>query len=238
MNAEEDGTVTLRGRLDATSAAPLVTFLDEQVRAAMQKRRGLPRSVDPRGAGAMRLDALVDLARHGLGCSEQATGVTPTVMVRVAKAELDSDVGLADCDGLLAPVSIGSLRRMAIDLAVLPAVLGSKGQVLDLGRTERLFTPAQRLAIGERDGGCAMCGAPPSWCATHHIDWWVRGGRTDISNGVLLCTNCHHRVHDKTWDIVPRDGAIYIRPPASIDPARRLRPAVRRRAEQPGATAA
>ncbi|WP_084075200.1 HNH endonuclease signature motif containing protein [Demequina sp. NBRC 110052] len=237
VKSEEDGAVTLHARMDAASAAPLIAFVDKHVTVGMQSRRGLPAGVDDRSPGAMRLDALLDLARHGLGCESQVSNVTTEVVVRVPQSELESGLGLADCDALMAPVSIASLRRLAVDAAVIPAVLGTEGQVLDLGRRKRLFTRAQRIAIGERDGGCVMCGAPPSWCSTHHIAWWSRGGPTDLSNGVLLCTNCHHRVHDETWDIVPRNGAIYLRPPATIDPARQLRPALRRQ-EQPSAAAA
>ena len=45
---------------------------------------------------------------------------------------------------LLAPETV---RRMACDAAIIPAVLGSKGQVLDLGRTTRLVTAKQFLAL-------------------------------------------------------------------------------------------
>ena len=44
---------------------------------------------------------------------------------------------------------------------VISCVLGGDSQILDWGRTKRLYTPTQRLALVERDGGCAMCGAPP-----------------------------------------------------------------------------
>ncbi|MGO4490403.1 HNH endonuclease [Microbacterium sp. 2RAF4] len=36
----------------------------------------------------------------------------------------------------------------------------------------------------------------------HHIRWWKRDhGPTDLSNGVLLCETCHHRIHDNGWEI-------------------------------------
>ncbi|WNM24894.1 HNH endonuclease signature motif containing protein [Demequina capsici] len=245
MNTDEDGIVNLRARLDAASAAPLATWLEGQVRDAFQRRRDavtVP-SGDTRSAGQIRVDALAALARHGLGCEADATAPTTTVVVRVAEADLQAGVGLADCDDLPAPVSVGALRRMAVDLQVLPAVLGGKSEPLDLGRTRRLFSRAQRLALGERDGGCAICQAPPTWCEAHHIRWWTRdSGRTDLDNGVLLCTNCHHRVHDGTWEIHADNGRIMVRPPASVDPARLLRPAGRsrttgRQRERTGATA-
>ncbi|MCG1038037.1 HNH endonuclease signature motif containing protein, partial [Polaribacter sargassicola] len=74
--------------------------------------------------------------------------------------------------------------------------------ILDLGRENRLFTKAQKLALVERDGGCARCGLPPHMTKAHHLKWWKRdAGPTDLSNGVLLCESCHHRIHDNGWDI-------------------------------------
>ena len=67
-----------------------------------------------------------------------------------------------------------------------PASSAATRQILDWGRTKRLFTPTQRLALTERDGGCAMCGAPPGHTKVHHIRWWARdAGPTDLNNGVL-----------------------------------------------------
>jgi hypothetical protein len=45
-------------------------------------------------------------------------------------------------------------------------VLGGDGEVLDLGRTLRLFTGAARRALLLRDGGCAFpgCDRPAQWC--------------------------------------------------------------------------
>jgi 5-methylcytosine-specific restriction protein A len=104
-------------------------------------------------------------------------------------------------------------------------VLGSAGDILDWGREKRLFTRAQRLALVDRDGGCAMCGLPPQMTKAHHLRWWSRdAGPTDLDNGVLLCESCHHRIHENGWDI-RIDGAgvaarVWIIPPANVDPAR------------------
>jgi predicted restriction endonuclease len=70
----------------------------------------------------------------------------------------------------------------------------------------------------ERDGGCAHCHAPPSWTEAHHIRWWERdAGPTDLNNGVLLCTACHHRIHRDGWDILVRDGEVWFVPPVTVD---------------------
>ncbi|WP_177243768.1 HNH endonuclease signature motif containing protein, partial [Microbacterium sp. AR7-10] len=46
----------------------------------------------------------------------------------------------------------------------------------------------------------------------HHIDWWNRDtGPTDLTNGILLCSTCHHRIHDNGWEPAHRAYA------ASVD---------------------
>lgn len=124
-------------------------------------------------------------------------------------------------------------RRLASDVEVIPWVMGGDGEILDWGRDKRGFTKAQRLALAERDGGCACCGAPVAWAEVHHIQWWSRGGRTGLSNGILPCTACHHRIHDDGWEIRIGGGgihaAVWFIPPPWIDPARAPRPGGRRR---------
>ena len=95
----------------------------------------------------------------------------------------------------------GNLRRRAAAANIIPVVLGGDSEVLDLGREYRHFSRAQRLALVERDGGCAFCGLPPGMTEAHHIEWWkAHDGTTDLDNGILLCTSCHHRVHEG-WDV-------------------------------------
>jgi len=98
--------------------------------------------------------------------------------------------------------------------------LGHEGEVLDLGRRVRLFTRAQRLALVERDGGCAKCHAPPEHCEAHHIRWWENGGLTDLANGVMLCTRCHHDIHRQGWEILVNANHVDFIPPPTIDPTR------------------
>ena len=113
--------------------------------------------------------------------------------------------------------------RMAAGGQIISCVLGGDSQILDWGRTKRLFTPTQRLVLVERDGGCAMCGAPPGHTKVHHIRWWARdAGPTDLDNGVLLCESCHHRIHDNGWDIridgIGDQGESLVHPPTARRP--------------------
>lgn len=99
----------------------------------------------------------------------------------------------------------------------------SRGQAVDMGREQRLFTRAQRVALAARDGGCRIpgCDRPPSWCEAHHIVEWSRGGRTDLRDGILLCRHHHLLVHDNGWRIERDHDRYHLIPPAREDPLRR-----------------
>lgn len=100
------------------------------------------------------------------------------------------------------PISAGEARRLACMAGIVPVVLGGEGQVLDLGRARRLFSPAQRKALAVRQPTCRGegCDIPAAWCEAHHAGTpWSRGGRTDLADGVLLCSFHHHRAHDHRY---------------------------------------
>ncbi|MCQ1949162.1 DUF222 domain-containing protein [Arthrobacter sp. zg-Y859] len=121
------------------------------------------------------------------------------------------------------PIDTRTVRRIACDADLIPVVLGSKGQVLDLGRAARLFPPHLRKALHARDRGCAFpgCTVPGPWTEAHHVTFWERGGDTSIGNGVLLCSFHHHLIHQGNWQVSMRAGIPWFLPPAYIDPERR-----------------
>jgi len=53
---------------------------------------------------------------------------------------------------------------------------------------------------------------------------WTDPGLSGPSNGVMLCTRCHHDIHRQGWDILVRAGTVEFVPPPQIDPMRRARP--------------
>lgn len=213
-------TALLHTAAFSDAAAPVRAVLDAGVLSAMQACRGNPDS-DPRTPWQMRADILTDLCRHALDCTQATSGVRTTVVVRMTRADLESGLGLGEIDGMPQPVSASALRRAAADAEIVPVVLGGRSEVLDWGRSRRLFTSAQRLALVERDGGCAWCNAPPSWCEAHHIRWWERdAGPTDLANAVLICARCRHRVHRDGWDVEVRDHVVHFVPPPTVDPTR------------------
>lgn len=118
------------------------------------------------------------------------------------------------------PVPLRSVRRLACDADVIPVVLGTQGQVLDVGRRHRLVPEWMRYALIARDHGCAFpgCPVPATWCEAHHILSWLGGGATSIDNSVLLCAYHHHLVHDQDWTISTQGSTIRFRPPWSSLP--------------------
>ncbi|WP_144875360.1 HNH endonuclease signature motif containing protein [Microbacterium sp. 1.5R] len=227
---ERDGSLHLTLQTDIASGAPIEAAIQAYVGATFQARAQAPEPTAPdadrRTVAMIQADALTTICEHATGCDNggmPATGAT--VVVRVSLDDLTAGSGVAMIDGTERPVSVSTCRRMAASGGVIPAVLGSDGEILDWGREKRLFTRAQRLALVERDGGCAMCGLPPQMTKAHHVRWWQRdAGPTDLRNGVLLCESCHHRIHDNGWDIridgIGVAGRVWLIPPANVDPAR------------------
>ena len=124
------------------------------------------------------------------------------------------------------------VRQLLCDADLLPAVLGGKSEVLDVGRAQRLVTPPIRAALELRDGGCIFpgCDKPPEACHAHHLIPWWNGGETSLSNLVLACPH-HHGIiepgHDPTADRwharIREDGTPVVIPPTRVDPRQRPR---------------
>jgi hypothetical protein len=130
-----------------------------------------------------------------------------------------------------APVDPATVRRWACDAEVVPVVLGSTSEPLDVGRLQRTVTDAIRRALNIRDGGCAFpgCDRPPRRCHAHHIRFWGHGGATSLDNLVLLCRHHHQVIHHGHWTVAIVDGLPWFTPPSWIDPARQPRPGGRPR---------
>ena len=94
------------------------------------------------------------------------------------------------------PSTLASYYRCISDFAV--QLVNSEGAVLKQGRKTRRVTPDQWAAMVVRDGGCVQCGAHHTRCEAHHQRPWTSParGETNIDEMVLLCVDCHHRLHE------------------------------------------
>jgi hypothetical protein len=132
--------------------------------------------------------------------------------------------GSALLEETLSPITFSKLEEYLCDGGTLTIGFDHHGNPLDVGREQRLYTRAQRTALGVRDGGCRFpdCDKPPSWCEAHHIHYWARDhGPTTIENGILLCRYHHMLIHQPGWDIT-RDthDQYWLTPPKHRDPNR------------------
>ena len=124
-------------------------------------------------------------------------GLNAAVVVTMSLETLMGGLGAATLDSgdRIAP---GEARRMACAAGVIPAVLGSRSQLLDLGRHVRLYTKPQRVAMAVQQGfTCAVerCDVPTAWADAHHLDGWALDGKTDVADGVLICARHHTLAH-------------------------------------------
>jgi hypothetical protein len=121
-------------------------------------------------------------------------------------------------------VDATTLELLACTATVRAALLAPNGALLDLGRAQRLATPAQKTALLARDGGCVIpgCTVPGDACDAHHVQWWTRGGQTDLDNLTLLCGRHHTEVHQDTWHIQMLDGIPWVTPPSWTNPRQTL----------------
>jgi hypothetical protein len=74
----------------------------------------------------------------------------------------------------------------------------------DQGRDGRLVSPALRALLGQLDGErCRFPGCRHTrFLHAHHIRYWRNGGRTDLSNLLLLCTRHHRLIHSLGYELV------------------------------------
>lgn len=80
--------------------------------------------------------------------------------------------------------------------AIYEYILTDEKKVLNL----RTFSERDKITMYNRQKGlCAICGKPFEMKEMHgdHIVPWSKGGKTDLSNGQMLCTTCNLAKSDK-----------------------------------------
>ncbi|HEX4427635.1 MAG TPA: DUF222 domain-containing protein, partial [Frankiaceae bacterium] len=154
--------------------------------------------------GSRRAEALLQLARHATnhadGCNGEGGSGRHSLIVAVSYETLHSGTGSADIQGH-GTLTAGVARRLACDWDLIPAVLGTDSEILDLGTRHRLATPTMRRHLALRDGGCLFpgCDRQPAGCEAHHRQHWIDGGPTTEQNLDSFCLFHHHQVHEGGW---------------------------------------
>lgn len=213
------GRVWGRFDLDPETGTLLTNLLSPHT-APQSAAEGEP---DRRSQDERHGDAFADILRLAATNTDGPTeaGEPVNLFITIPLEKLEEEVSYGLLDGV-APVSAAAIRRMACDANLIPAVLGSKAEILDIGRKHRTIPTALRRALIARDGGCAFpgCDRKPKWCHAHHVDHWINGGPTALNNLALLCARHHKVIHHGGWDVHIRHGRPEFLPPPWLDPTR------------------
>ena len=247
LHTRRDGRLVLRGEFDREASALLTTVLSPLAKPRPTSDTGPdPRSAAERQGDA--LVEVFQLAADTGGLPSEA-GEKPHVLVTVPLQVLRAGIvhqgdhcagegvgrgsfgrrdragpaplgptGHAVLDGV-GMIDAASARRIACDAKVIPAVLGSRSEPLDLGRASYTVPTALRRALVLRDGGCAFpaCDRSHRWCHGHHIRHWADGGPTQLDNLALLYGTHHRLIHHSDWDCAITGGRPEFRPPGFVD---------------------
>ncbi len=181
------GMVRLDGLLDPETGEALITALD----AATPP----PGEHDTRPAPNRRAHALGDICAQWL---RNGTVDLDTLQGRYGRhCELDST----------GPIDRDTALRILCDCDVTRVITRGESEILDLGRSTRVPSPAQRKALILRDRHCRFrgCDRPPKWCDAHHIVPWVLDGETNLDDLVLVCRAHHTMIHQGHATVVGHD---------------------------------
>jgi len=206
-----DGTVYVKGAFDSAAGATIKTAMEPMAQ--------------PLGDGDLRSrerrygDAWVEMAAHSLdtGVVPQHGSVRPHVQVTTTLETLQGLIGAPAGEMALSlPISAKTVQRFACDSSITRVLLGADSAVIEAGRAKRVVAGGTRRLLDARDKHCRWpgCERPASWSAAHHILHWAQGGKTDLSNMILLCQHHHWMVHEGGWRLsLAADGRVLAIPP-------------------------
>ncbi|MFL6047851.1 MAG: DUF222 domain-containing protein [Propionibacteriaceae bacterium] len=193
LKQRRDGMWHLAGRLTATLGAQLNAIVEPLAKprsSSIDNHDGtLTKIADERPSMQRLHDALDEACAKLLKSADLPSvgGVPASVIITITLEDLLGNTGAAEtADG--SQLTADQLRRIADEADIWPLITTSHGVPLALGRSQRLASKGQTLALIARDGGCSFpgCTHPPAWCDRHHILDWISGGQTNLNNLTLL----------------------------------------------------
>lgn len=150
-----------------------------------------------------KADALVSLARTFLDTepNDRSGEDRHLVVVQVSAEALteNAPAGTPQHCGALGqgPLETRTAERLACTGKISVMITDKGGEILYLGRSQRLASRAQRRALRLRDTVCNFPGCHQTrHLDAHHTTPWSEGGLTDIEGLALLCRRHHVMVHE------------------------------------------
>jgi hypothetical protein len=202
-----DGASTFFTHLDPVAASQVRACIDRKVEQLWRGEHADHDGPVPPGALSderLRAQAMVELIRAGHAAPAGTRGHAD-VLVLIDYQTLLGQLSLAGrCElGDGTPLPASEVRRLACQSRIIPIVMGGSSLPLDVGRSSRLATAAQRAAARAVHDTCCIagCDTPFDYCELHHITWWSDGGRSDLANLAPVCSKHHHLIHDHGWEL-------------------------------------
>nr|MDQ2839019.1 HNH endonuclease [Actinomycetota bacterium]MDQ2959028.1 HNH endonuclease [Actinomycetota bacterium] len=184
LTPRSDGSYLLRGLLTPTCGAQLHTLLSARS-APRPSSAGVP---DSRSYAQRMHDGLEEIAGFHIRRRELTNSGAPVqVIVTLTADQLSTRQGFAETSfGQL--LTVDAALKLADEASLSFLLTDARGAVLAEGRSKRIATHAQTLALIARDKGCSFpdCDKPPEWTQRHHVRSWADGGSTDLDNLTLL----------------------------------------------------
>lgn len=187
----------------------------------------LPEGVeDYRTPSQRRYDQFSEVLKHYDACAKPTGGGCASVVVSVTLdelAEADPTTKFATNTGI--ELDAFDLVRLGMDGTsdFVLTVDDATSLPLNLYRTRRLASLAQRITLLAVQGVCAWtgCTAPLTETEIHHITSWLQGGDTNIDNLTALCRTHHrcnndfkdHRNNTSHMDVDPTTGRAGVKEP-------------------------
>ena len=184
--------------------------------------RDVPISDHPRTRDQRRFDAAVALL---LGTAQAGTS-RPAAVITIPWSKLTGDTDSCAEQIGYGPIPDSTVLDALATADLLVNITGLHGQTLWWGRTRRAADRNQFISLVARDKGCVLCGSQWQTCESHHLMPSKPPGKgdTDINNLALVCSSCHHRLHDSQLTLYqnPESGQWLTRParPDEIAPRR------------------
>lgn len=199
----------LHAEFDDSTFHRIRAAVDAEMDRTYRAAGGRDRDADAPTPQQRRADAIASLLLREAGATDTRPGPRTTPSPRPAgpPALRNQAILIAHSDGTghipgVGPLPTAEVQRLLCTSDLHGIVFSADGRPLWLGERVRLATDDQWLALIARDDGCIGCSAHPARCEAHHIRWVRHGGTTDIDNLVLVCSHCHHLIHDKGWRVI------------------------------------
>jgi hypothetical protein len=178
---------------------------------------------DHRSLAQRQHDALIAVGRIALMSGElgQLNGLPVSIIIRTTLQDLESRAGVGVTGGGTTMPIADVIRLGGHSNHYLAVFDGTTGSALELFRGRRVASPAQRIMLIGRDGGCTKpcCTVGAYGSQVHHAAQdWADGGLTNVDDLGLACGPDNRMVGEGAWTTrINANHEVEWTPPPQLD---------------------